>query len=209
MVSRGLALLLLISLPATGAECPGAARLEEALEILGTANPVLRAEGAEYAEALRQRSWAARLDLGYDTNTSLESGAAGARAALRVEIPLWDRTSSLERAKAHADLTATQAAARQALLTDVQSLCELASQVAALDTLRAFARDRLAYRQERVDEGIDPADVLWSEAEAMQRAEHDWRRERGRLEALRLTLARRHGGAEWQRLRTLFEAMTQ
>ena len=52
-------------------------------------------------------------------------------------------------------------------------------------------------------------DTLWSEAEAMQRAEHDWQREAGRLRALRLTLARRYGGEQWPRLKALLEAMTQ
>lgn len=76
-----------------------------------------------------------------------------------------------------------------------------AAQIRALKTLRAFTRDRLGYRQVRVNQGLDPADILWSEAETMQRAEHDWQRESGKLTALQLTLARRYGGDEWQRLK--------
>ena len=98
--------------------------------------------------------------------------------------------------------------ARVSLLSDIQSLCELSSQVQALETLRAFARDRLEYRQERVNQGLDPADSLWNEAESMQRAEHDGQRESGKLAALRLILARRYGGEEWPRLQALLTAMT-
>ncbi|MGE5154692.1 MAG: hypothetical protein ACM3ST_11830 [Bdellovibrio bacteriovorus] len=69
---------------------------------------------------------------------------------------------------------AKQDATGAAFLADVQTLCELTGEVKALDTLRAFTRDRLTYRQERVDQGLDPADSLWREAEAMQKGEHDW-----------------------------------
>lgn len=201
-------LLLGIAHPAS-AECPGSSRLEEALLIVAGANPVLLAEHQAHAEAQRQRDWKASLSLGYDTNTSFESGDAGARAALRVEIPLWDRTSQVEKAKARAALIGKEDSLRVSLLGDIQTLCELSSQVKALDTLRAFTRDRLDYRQERVNQGLDPAETLWREAETMQRAEHDWQRESGKLDALRLTLARRYGGEEWVRLQTLLSAMTQ
>ncbi|MCF7992159.1 MAG: hypothetical protein K9M02_17100 [Thiohalocapsa sp.] len=204
------ALLLACAAGAAGAEeCPGESRLEEALRLLEVANPVLRAEARAFGEAQQQRDWSMTLALGYDTNTTFETGAAGGRAALRVEIPLFDRTSRLAKAEARAAYVGEVDAARKAFLGDVQTLCELASQVRALDTLRGFARDRTAYRQERVNEGLDVPDTLWTEAEAMQRAEHDWQREAGRLDALRLTLARRWGGAQWQQLRALLAAMTQ
>jgi hypothetical protein len=59
-----------------------------------------------------------------------------------------------------------------------------------------------------VGQGIDVADSLWTEAEAMQRAEQDWQREAGKLATRRLTLARRYGGEQWSRLQALLEAMT-
>lgn len=202
-------LLLLLAIPLGRAECPGAARLEEALTLVVTAHPVLRAESAAHAETQRQHDWKATLSLGYDTNDTYETGAAGTRAAVTVQIPLFDRSNQIEKAKARATLASKEDSARVSLLTDIQTLCELSSQVRALDTLRAFTRDRLSYRQERVDQGLDPADALWSEAESMQRAEQDWQRESGKLEALRLTLARRYGGEEWSRLQTLLIAMTR
>jgi hypothetical protein len=176
--------------------------------LVSTVHPVLIAEGSAHAETQKQRDWKAVISLGYDTNTTFETGDAGARAALRVEIPLWDRANQIEKAKARATLVAKEDTARASLLADIQSLCELSSQVKALDTLRTFTRDRLEYRQERVAEGLDPAESLWREAESMQRAEHDWQRESGKLDALRLTLARRYGGEEWLRLQTLLSAMT-
>ena len=205
--------LLLLGLLACGAdlraECPGDRRLEEALRVLEVANPVLRAKAAAYGEASRQHDWKMTLALGYDTNTTFETGEAGGRAALRVEIPLFDRRSDLAKAEARAAYVGEVDSARAGFLADIQTLCELASQVRALDTLRGFTRDRTSYRQQRVDQGLDVPDSLWGEAESMQRAEHDFQRESGRLSALRLTLARRYGGAQWQRLRALLEAMTR
>ena len=205
--------LLLLGLLACGAElraeCPGDSRLEEALRVLEVANPVLRAKAAAYGEASRQHDWTMTLALGYDTNTTFETGEAGGRAALRVEIPLFDRQSRLNKAEARAAYVGEVDSARAGFLADIQTLCELASQVHALDTLRGFTRDRTSYRQQRVDQGLDVPDSLWGEAESMQRAEHDFQRESGRLSALRLTLARRYGGAQWQRLRALLEAMTR
>ena len=202
------AIVLLALAAPVAAECPGSGRLEEALRLLETANPVLRAGAAAFGEAQRQRDWSMKLALGYDTNTTFETGEAGARAALRVEIPLFDRHGQLAKAEARAAYVGEVDGARSAFLGEIQSLCELSSQVRALDTLRTFTRDRTTYRQERVNEGLDPADSLWAEAEAMQRAEHDWQRESGKLDALRLTLARRYGGEQWQRLQALLRAMT-
>lgn len=206
---RPVAALLLIVAPLAGADCPGSDQLEEALTLVSATNPVLLAEGAAASEAGRQRDWKAVLSVGYDTNTTFETGEAGARAAVRVEIPLWDRSTQLDKAKARASLVGKEDSERVALLGDIQTLCELAAQVRALETLRAFSRDRLGYRQERVNQGLDPADRLWGEAESMQRAEHDWQRESGKLTALQLTLARRYGGEEWSRLQTLLTAMTR
>jgi hypothetical protein len=202
-----LVVLLLLARP-LAAECPGSARLEEALTLVALAHPVLLAEGAADREAERAPNWKASLSLGYSITDTFESGEAGPNAALRVTIPLFDRTSRQRAAERHAAAVARQDATTAAFLADVQTLCELAGQVKALDTLRAFTRDRLRYRQERVDQGLDPADTLWREAEAMQKGEHDWSAASARLGAVRLTLARRHGGAEWERLLTLLSAMT-
>jgi hypothetical protein len=204
-----LAGMLMALLPAlAAAACPGAGRLEEALRVLEVANPVLRAEAAAFGEAQRQRDWTASLKLAYDSNTTLESGAAGPRGVLAVEIPLFDRSAKLARAQARAAYVSEVDTARTAFLTDIRSLCDLAAEVRALDDYRAFNRDRTVYRQERVNEGLDEPDTLWAEFDAAQRAENDWQAARGRLQGQRLTLARRWGGEEWRRLLVLLEAMT-
>lgn len=200
---------LLLIVPAARAECPGNNRLQEALILVSNANPVLMAERDIYREQQRQKSWDASVTIGYSVTDTFESGAAGPNAALRVRIPLWDRSTELQNSQSKAAWLAKEDAARSSLLADIQALCEQAHHVTALNTLRKFARDRLAYRQERVDQGIDLADTLWSEAEAMQRAEHDWQRESGKLATLRLTLARQYGGPEWSRMQVLLETMTR
>jgi hypothetical protein len=192
-----------------GADCPGSSRLEEALTIIAEANPVLIAERGIYAEQTRQHPWETVVTVGYSVTDTFESGEAGPNAALRVRIPLWGRSNDLKTAQARATWKRAEDSVRIAFLTDIQALCEQAAQVEALDTLRAFHRDRLTYRQEQVDQGLAEPDTLWVETEAAQKAEHEWRREAGKLQAQRLTLARRYGGEDWGRLRALLEAMAQ
>ncbi|NBC47148.1 MAG: hypothetical protein GVY22_03975 [Gammaproteobacteria bacterium] len=204
-----LALLLAALAPSAAAECPGADRLTEALRLVERSNPVLRAERATAAEQRRQRDWSAEVSVGYSITETLETGAAGPNARLNIRIPLFDRSAKLEQAKDAAALTASTDALRAALIADIQALCEQAHQVRALERRREFTQDRLSYRQERVDQGLDPAGSLWSEAEAMQTASHEAQRAAANLAAARLALAREYAGQQWQRLQTLLEAMTQ
>lgn len=201
--------LLAVVPAAVPAECPGTARLEEALVLVSQTNPVLLAERDSYAEQRKKRPWDASLTVGYSITETFESGEAGPNAAIRVKIPLWDNTTQVQAAKDRAAAVAKEDATRAALLADIQSLCEQAHQVRALDAAHQFTRDRLTYRQERVDQGIDPADSLWSEAQAFQQAKHTWEQEAAKLDTRRLTLARHYGGEEWAKLRVLFEAMTR
>lgn len=184
------------------------ARLEAALNLIAEAHSVLVAERGICEEQTRQHAWETVVTLGYSITDTFESGAAGPNAALWVRIPLWDRSTELESAQARAARRRAEDGVRVAFLTDVQALCEQAAQVRALDTLRAFHRDRLAYRQEQVDQGLAEAEVLWTEMEAAQRVEQAWWREAGRLQAQRLTLARRYSGEARSRLQVLLAAMT-
>jgi hypothetical protein len=203
-----LAIALVVGAPCARAECPGSARLEEALRLVTLANPVLIAAGEVVAESRKTRDWRAVLTIGYDTNDTYETGAAGARAAVNVQIPLFDNQAKIARAKEQAALVAQQDATATAFIADVRSLCGLSDALAGHETLRDLTQDRLAYRQERVDQGLDPADRLWQDAEALQTREQERRAAQSELETLRLTLARRYGGEEWQRLEALLIAMT-
>ena len=176
--------------------------------LVTTANPVLVAAGAVVQESRKSRDWNAVLTIGYDSNETYETGAAGTRAAVNVQIPLFDNQSRVAKAKEQAAFTAQQDATAAAFIGDIQTLCDLASQRSGFETMRSLTKDRLEYRQERVNQGLDPADRLWQEAEALQNQEHQWRAAESKLDALRLTLARRYGGEEWPRLQVLLTAMT-
>ncbi len=193
--------------PPPPTDCPDPLVLGEALALVVEANPVLGAERDQLAERARQKGWESYLSLGYSTNTSFESGEAGANAALRVRIPLFDRKQELALAEARTALSKSQDALLSAFLAEVRKLCDQGARVSELDTLRRFYRDRLKYRQERVDEGLEEAPVLWAESEQVQKSEHQWRREAQALNAQGLTLARQYGGAEWRRLQALLAAM--
>ena len=204
-----LALPIVVAGACAGADCPGSAQLDEALRLVAIANPVLIAAGAVVQESRKSRDWSAVLTIGYDSNETYETGAAGARAAVNVQIPLFDNQARVAKAKEKAALMSQQDTTAAALLADIQTLCELASQRSGFDTMRNLTKDRLEYRQERVNQGLDPADRLWQEAEALQSHEHQLRAAENKLDALRLTLARRYGGEEWQRLQALLTAMTR
>ena len=193
--------------PPPPTDCPDPLVLGEALALVVEANPVLGAERDQLAERARQKGWESYLSLGYSTNTSFESGEAGANAALRVRIPLFDRKQELALAEARTALSKSQDALLSAFLAEVRKLCDQGARVQEADTLRGFYRDRLKYRQERVDEGLEEAPVLWAESEQVQKSEHAWRREAQALNAQGLTLARQYGGAEWRRLQALLGAM--
>ena len=210
MVSRRpLAALLLVVTPLAGADCPGAERLQEALTLVVQVNPVLAAERDIYTEQRQQRPWEASVTVGYSITDTFESGDAGPNAAVRLKIPLWDRTPRIQAAKDKAAAVAKEDALSAALLAEIQSLCEQAHQVRALEAAQAFTRDQLTYRQERVTQGIDPADTLWTAASAFQTAKHQAEQEAAKLDTRRLTLARHYGGVVWARLRVLLEAMTR
>jgi len=183
--------------------------LDEALALVVEANPVLTAERAQFEEQARQKFWESYLSLGYATNTTFESGEAGGSAAIRVRIPLFDRAHELKVAQARTTWRRSEDTLLSAFFVEIEKLCTQAGRVRELDTLREFYRDRLKYRQERVNEGLEEAPVLWAESEQVQKTEQDWRRESEGLTAQRLTLARQYGGGEWRRLQALLGAMTR
>ncbi len=193
--------------PPAPTDCPDPLVLGEALALVVEANPVLGAERDQFAERARQKGWESYLSLGYSTNTSFESGEAGANAALRVRIPLFDRKQELALVEARTALSKSQDALLSGFLAEVRKLCDQGARVQEADTLRRFYRDRLKYRQERVDEGLEEAPVLWAESEQVQKSEHQWRREAQAWNAQGLTLARQYGGIEWRRLQVLLGAM--
>lgn len=200
---------LLLAASTAAADCPGPGRLSEALSIVEAANPVLSAKREAAAEQARQRPWKADVTVGYSITETFETGDAGPNARINVRIPLWDRGNKLQQAKDAAALAASVDALRSAFINDMQALCQQAHEVRALIRRREFTEDRMAYRQERVDQGIDAANDLWSEAEKMQTAAHAAEKAGADLDAARLSLARQYAGHEWVRLQVLLEAMTQ
>lgn len=198
---RGLAILF-VTLSGSALACTQA-RIEAATTLVLQANPLILAKHQELTEQSRQRNWNASLTLGYSTEDSDESTANGANAAIRLEIPLFDRANELKVAKERTALQGTRDSILNRFLSDVEKLCSKAEQVRELGTMRGFYRDRLQYRQEQVKEGLEEAASLWGESEKVQQVENDYRRERGALGAMQLAVARRFGGEEWKRLQVL------
>jgi len=195
-------LCLLLLLPLTVNATP----LDEALMLVREHHPVLVAERAQLEEQGRQRDWTARVSMSWTERGTEFGGEGGANAGLRLNIPLFDRKQKLERSRARAGFAEQRAKIEAAFLGEVKSLSRQASDVSAAQQLRDLYRDRLAYRKQQVDEGLEEADVLWSEAEAMQKAEQSVSKSRRELEAGLETTAREYGGYEWKRLQALLAA---
>ena len=199
--------LALAAAPAARA-CGDADALEEAVRLVLSAHPVLVAGREEQAAQAHQHGWSADLVLGYAQKTT-DLDAAGANAALRLRIPLFDRRQELEAARARTAWRREERAATEAFLADLERLCTRAGELHELETLRRFHRDRLAYRRQQVAEGLAEAASLWTDAERVQEAEQRAQRTRTELETARLATARRHGGNEWSRLQALLAAITR
>ena len=176
---------------------------EQAIALVIANHPVLVAKHEEFKEQARQKSWDAYVTTGFSVTDTFESGEAGPNAAFRVKIPLFDRAHQLNVTRARTELNRVVTTITKEFLTELEMVCAQATELQELDTMRHFYRDRLKYRQERVDEGLDDADVLWKETEKVQLTEHEWNRKSGELSAMRLMIAREYGGSEWKRLRGL------
>ena len=176
---------------------------EQAIALVIANHPVLVAKHEEFKEQARQKSWDAYVTTGFSVNDTFESGEAGPNAALRVKIPLFGRAHQLKISRARTELNRAVTTITREFLTGFEKVCAQATKSQELDTMRHFYHDRLKYRQQRVDEGLDEADVLWKETEKVQLIEHEWSRENGKLSAKKLMIAREYGGSEWKRLRDL------
>ena len=177
--------------------------VEQAIALVVGNHLVLMAEHEVFTEQARQKSWDAYVTAGFSVTDTFESGEAGPNAALRVKIPLFGRAYQLKVSRARTELNRAVTTITREFLSELENVCAQATKSQELDTMRHFYRDRLKYRQQRVDEGLDEADVLWKETEKVQLVEHEWNRESSKLAAMRLMIAREYGGSEWKQLRGL------
>lgn len=202
---RGLAIAL--ALLASG-PC-AAAELDDAVALVLAAHPVLIAERGQLEAASRQHDWKTDVTLSWTRRGTDYGGVSGANAGIRLSIPLFDRSRELRMAKARAAESQAEEQVRDAFLADVATLRATAANVRELETLRDLQRDQLQYRRKRVEQGLANADTLWPEAEKMQKADNDYRRELEALDAALDTMARKYGGDEWKRLRDLLAGLTK
>lgn len=183
----------------------GAVDLDEAVALVLVHHPVLAAEAAEYAETTRQHAWSADVSLSYHEKGTEYGGPGGGNAALRVSIPLFDRSHELKAVKARTGVEQARERVLAAFLADVEKLKVQAAKVRELATMKRFYRDRLEYRKRQVAEGMIEADDLWEAAEKVQLAEFDHTAEAERLKTMRERIAREYGGARWTRLLNLLD----
>lgn len=197
---------LSLAQPCTGEKYEGL--VEKAVLLVTRNHPVLVAEREVYTEQSQQKNWDAYVTTGYSVTDTFESGEAGPNAALSVKVPLFDRSHKLKVSTARRLLVREVNAVRNDFLGDLEQVCSQAARVADIGVLRHFYRDRLKYRQQRVDEGLDEADVLWKEAEKVQLTENEWLGVRSKLSSMQLTTAREYGGTKWNRLQAILVEIT-
>ncbi|MCB1761331.1 MAG: hypothetical protein KDI68_16295 [Gammaproteobacteria bacterium] len=178
-------------------------RIEAAAALVLQVNPLVQVEREQLEEQARQKSWSAHLSLGYGVAGNDENAADTTAAAIQVEIPLFDRSHRLKLVEARVAYQQQRDRVLAAFLAEVLGFCRKADLVQGVDRMRRFYRDRLRYRQEQVEAGLEEPERLWTETEKVQQTENDYRRDLGELKATRLVIARRFGGTEWKRLRAL------
>lgn len=201
--------LIAIALALSAARVCPAAELDDAVALVLAAHPVLVAERAQLEAAGRQHEWKTDVSLSWTQRGTDYGGAGGPNAGIRFSIPLFDRSRELRLAKARAAERRAEEQVRDAFLADVATLRANAANVRELKVMRDLQRDRLEYRRKQVEQGLAEADTLWADAEKMQKADNDYRRELDALETAIDTTSRKYGGDEWKRLRGLLAGLTK
>lgn len=169
-------------------------------------HPVLVAEREQLAEYARQHDWATKVSVGWTQKGTEYGGEAGTNAGVNLSIPLFDRKRQLDSAKAQAAYSEKRSSIEAAFLGKVKELAKEAGEATTQAQLRDLYRDRLAYRKQQVDEGLQDADTLWAEAEAVQNAEQALAKSEAELQTGLEMVAREYGGDEWKRLQGLLAA---
>lgn len=197
MIRRGVAVLaaLLIS----GAL--KASDLDEAVNLVLSAHPVVAAAELQFAEINRKSAWSMTVNLGWSERGTLDGGAAGANAGVQVNIPLFDRSHQREIGRERIQLYTHRQQVHGAFLEAVRGLRGDAAALESAKTQRDFAYDRLQYGRKQVDEGLASPDTLWPLAEALHRAELDHESKNNDLDIHLDTVSRRYGGDQWRTLR--------
>lgn len=178
---------------------------ESVLLLARVADPVLEAERDEYRAVAEKPNWKLDLGAGWTHNGTEYGGAGGVNAGIRVSIPLVDRTNDIERARARVALTKSEDSRTQALLLELEKLCNKVQEAEALDEKRRLLRDKLGWQQKRVDEGYDKPAALWQATEEAAKADQDWRKLTAEMKRLRDRLARTFGGERWSEIKRLLE----
>jgi len=197
---RGAWLLLLV--PLSGVADP----LDDAVALVRAAHPALEAAQAEYRAVREQPDWSADVTLGWTEKGTVQGGASGANAGIRVTIPLVGGEGDVETAKARESLAKARERVVSDFLDAAKRLRTKAAEVNTLEERRDFERDRLEYFKKRVDEGLADSPKLWPVADAVRDAEGNYREARAAFDTMLTHTARRYGGDQWKRLRALLAA---
>lgn len=183
-----------------------ASDLDEAVNLVLSAHPVVEAAELQFAEINRKSAWSMNVNVGWSERGTIEGGAAGANAGVQVNIPLFDRSHQREVARERIQLQTQRQQVHAGFLEAVRSLRADAAALESASTQKAFAKDRLVYGRKQVDEGIESPDTLWPLADSLHRAELDYASKKDALAIHLDTVSRRYGGDQWRILRDRLDA---
>jgi len=179
-----------------------AAPIDDALAVVFKQSAVVQAARQELAEISRQSNFTGRVYVGYALSETYDA-AEGANAGIYIEIPLFSRKREMEAAKARLELSRTEEQLKNAFLGNVATIRGLeATRLEAVE-MADFYSDRLAYFEQAVKEGRIESDMLWEDAKAAKKAEHDAIQGVVKVDAAIEEAARRYGGYEWKKLQGL------
>lgn len=189
--------ILISAALAAALACPAAAEpLDEALALVMSRHPELSARYREFRASQCTSAWSANLDL------SLDESLHGS-AQLSLSIPLVGKSHELETARARRELESARSAVRQSFLSSVSALRGLALQVKSARERRDFWKDQTEYYRHAVEEGLEDPDLLWSQADRLQQAEHAFQQAKLDFKATLEKTAREYGGPRWTNLQDL------
>lgn len=197
-------LVLLVAWPSIGAGQTLSA-LDRALALVMAHHPELMARKDVFWSELDKPGWSADLSLSLTEDVDMRGGSGGGRAQLSITIPLVGRQSELEAAQARRELEAARGSVRNGFLDRVSELRERSLSVETARERRDFWKDQAEYNRRAVEEGLQDPGQLWSQADSLQRAEHEYRRALDLLESGLERTAREYGGDEWTNLLALLE----
>lgn len=150
---------------------------------------------ASFGEQLKQNTqWYAQLGAG---GTEYQPGTLTAFTGVRVTIPLASLKEQREFAEKRLKETEKMDEVRGQVLTDIAQLRQYEANLAAVETQREFYSTKSKWLQDRVNQGLEEAEVLWANSQQLNAVAAEVIKLKLLIEAQRKKIAQ-YAGDQWK-----------